>query len=566
MADLTPRAPDGQRWVESLGRLGMRLGLERMESLLAALGRPDKAIGSIIHVGGTNGKGSVAAAADEILRSLGRRTARFTSPHTGSFTRAMTIDGLPPSIERLAPLISRLKTASRRIEGELGEPPTQYEVLTALMYLLCAAEGVEVLIQEVGLGGRLDATNAAASIAASVITNVSLDHTAVLGDTIASIAREKAGIVRRSTPVITGAEGRALDIIAAAAAEKDAPLYPLAAPPAGGARAPRPTTDGAGSPRPMTDDAADPRPMTDGAGIPRSPMDDVHGPGAGAAGEQKTHIPGAPAASPAPWPPGASGSSASPEPLAAPWPPAPWLITSTHGDIRGTRFRLVESREGPAPPAAMELETPLIGAHQAFNASLAVLAVAAALGRHPRDLPRDRVEAGLAAVRWPGRLELFSRDPLIILDAGHNPAAMRALRTALDGLFPGRPLVLFWGMVKDKDIPACVDVWAGGASDAGRPPRRGRHGRGSPPGMELKAVVTAAPASARAAPAEYQARLFRHRLPEKVVVRAGSTRRKGLEAALQLQQSLGSDAVLCICGSTFLAEPAVELLRNEHKF
>ena len=178
---------------------GMRLGLERVRRLLAAVGDPHLAI-PVVLVAGTNGKGSTSALLATICRAGGYRTGLYTSPHLESVTERIRVDGTPIDDRRLAGLVQRsLDTA-----GELdSEPPTYFEALTVAAFLHFRDAEVDLAIMEVGLGGRLDATNVA-SPELSIITSISLDHQQHLGETRAAVAREKSGILRRDRPAITG--------------------------------------------------------------------------------------------------------------------------------------------------------------------------------------------------------------------------------------------------------------------------------------------------------------------------------------------------------------------------
>ena len=171
-------------------------GLERVRFLLRLLGRPQNSFKSIV-VAGTKGKGSVAAMIESVLRTAGYRTGLYTSPHLHTFRERIRINGLliPPG--EMADLTSRLQVVVERIQT-LGDPslvPTTYELTTALGFLYFQKLGIEYGVLEVGLGGRLDAVNVVTPLV-SVITSISLDHMQVLGDTLAKIAREKAGIIK----------------------------------------------------------------------------------------------------------------------------------------------------------------------------------------------------------------------------------------------------------------------------------------------------------------------------------------------------------------------------------
>lgn len=182
--DLFPRLTGGIQW-----------GLERTARLLAAVGDPQDSYRSI-HVGGTNGKGSVCATAASVLRADGQRVGLYTSPHLCAFRERIQVDGVPLSDDAL------LAAATRLWPSIEAERPSFFEATTALAFLAFADAGAEVVVAEVGLGGRLDATNVLKP-EVTVLTNVAMDHAQHLGDTLAAIAGEKAGIVKPGTPVVT---------------------------------------------------------------------------------------------------------------------------------------------------------------------------------------------------------------------------------------------------------------------------------------------------------------------------------------------------------------------------
>lgn len=329
-------------------------GLERMETALAQLGRPHERY-SVLHVGGTNGKGSVASTWASVLQRAGRKTGLYTSPHLCSFQERILVDGQPLGSARLVETANRL----RPLTTSLGM--SFFEASTLLAFVLLAEEAVDVACVEVGLGGRLDATNVV-SPQVTAVTNVAFDHQEYLGDSLAEIAGEKAGIAKPDTPFLT-AEARpaALDVLRARAAQVGAPFHAV------------------------------------------DPWRDVSGLGLG------------------------------------------------HD---GTRFAVRTEEWG-----TLELKTPLLGAHQATNAALAVRALELL-----RRLPSaEAVKAGVASVSWPGRGQIRRVDDrLFVLDVAHNQAGVAALARTLASLAPPRPLVTLAGILGDKDwprmLPPLVDL------------------------------------------------------------------------------------------------------------
>ena len=195
----------------AIRRDGIVFGLSRVQGILERLGNPERRMGIVVHVGGTNGKGSTVAMLDAILRRSGARVARYSSPHLTSLRERIVIDGAPISEAAIVEV-------SARVDAAGGEALTFFERITVIAMLAFADAAPDVTLLEVGLGGRLDATNVVdAEIA--VVTGVALDHQALLGDTLELIAAEKAGIFKAGQSVIIGASGEpaAVEVLAAAA-------------------------------------------------------------------------------------------------------------------------------------------------------------------------------------------------------------------------------------------------------------------------------------------------------------------------------------------------------------
>ena len=211
-------------WLESLGQFGIRLGMERIKQLLFVLGHPENQI-KTIHVAGTNGKGSVTTMISTILLEAGCRVGKFTSPHLVKYNERIRIDEQDIPDEEFAKILTTVRGfAEDLVKKGACEQPTQFEILTAAAFHYFALQQVDYAVVEVGLGGLWDSTNLIKPLV-SVITNIALDHTRVLGNTIEEIALQKAGIIKEKVPVVTGAEGDALGPIRVMSAVKQAPLY-----------------------------------------------------------------------------------------------------------------------------------------------------------------------------------------------------------------------------------------------------------------------------------------------------------------------------------------------------
>ena len=195
---------DPLSYLLSLEQFGIKFGLDNIAALLGRLGHPERAFTSV-HIAGTNGKGSVTAMVDAALRAAGHRSARYTSPHLIDLSERFVIDGRPVSQQALVAAVADLQRTAEALvkDGTLKAPPTFFEVTTATAFELFRRAGVAVAAIEVGLGGRLDATNVLQP-AATAITSIALDHERYLGWTIEEIAFEKAGIIKPGVPVVVG--------------------------------------------------------------------------------------------------------------------------------------------------------------------------------------------------------------------------------------------------------------------------------------------------------------------------------------------------------------------------
>lgn len=190
------------------------------------LGNPERAPYRIIHVTGTNGKGSVCAMIDACLRQAGYRVGLYMSPYIEEFTERIQVNRVPIAPEALAALVGEVQPHVAAMVDEGLESPTEFEVTTGAAFLYYARQNLDWLVLEVGLGGRFDATNIVKEPVVSVITNVSLDHTSILGETVEKIARDKAGIIKSGVPCVTGVTGAGpLAMIRAEAERQEAPLY-----------------------------------------------------------------------------------------------------------------------------------------------------------------------------------------------------------------------------------------------------------------------------------------------------------------------------------------------------
>jgi dihydrofolate synthase / folylpolyglutamate synthase len=329
-------------YLYSLQVYGIKFGLSKTANLLKAFGNPHRGQ-RYVHIAGTNGKGSVAAMVESILRTSGLKVGFYSSPHLVRFTERFRINGqeIPPGTA--AGLVRELRAVM-----DPTQPPTFFEVTTAMGLIHFAREKTDIAVIEVGMGGRLDATNVIRP-AVSVITNISLDHQAFLGNTLREIAREKAGIIKRGVDLVTAARQRpVLDLFEKTCKEKNAPLWRV------------------------------------GKNI------------------------------------------------------------RYRGEGNQISYYGFERR-------LQDLELGLPGAYQHRNAALA-LSVIELLERKGLKVSEEHIREGLKNTHWPGRLQVVSREPLLILDGAHNPGAIRNLSYSIKTGFHYKRLILVLGVMADKDL------------------------------------------------------------------------------------------------------------------
>ncbi|KAF0197697.1 MAG: dihydrofolate synthase / folylpolyglutamate synthase [Bacillota bacterium] len=204
-------------YIHGLGRFGSRPGLSRISAALAHLGNPHEGL-NVVHVAGTNGKGSTCSMMASIFRAAGLHTGLYTSPYLDSFTNRFGLDGQDITPDELVAVVEDIRPVAER------EGLTQFEFITALAFYYYKSRQIDMLVLEVGLGGRLDATNVVTPLV-SAITNIGFDHMEILGNTLGKIAYEKAGIIKPGVPVVTSVDAlEALHVIAGIAQAKSAPL------------------------------------------------------------------------------------------------------------------------------------------------------------------------------------------------------------------------------------------------------------------------------------------------------------------------------------------------------
>ena len=343
--------------IHEFNRFGMVLGLDRMEELLRRLGNPQDDL-KVIHVAGTNGKGSVSKYLEEGLSACGYKMGLYTSPYIETFNERIRYDGADISDEDLEYYGQKVVSAAEAMVADGLDSPTEFEVVTAIAFLYFAGRQADITILEVGLGGIGDSTNVVKSPLASVITSISYDHMAQLGSSLAEIAVNKAGIIKTGCPVIANVPQRdAAKIIARKAYAMGSRLYDIS-----GIRAA----------------VSDETPFS-----------------------QKVSME---------------------------------LYEKSYSDV----------------------EISMVGRHQAENLKTALATLEILRRSGAVKLDREALYEGLKRARQPGRFEVISEDPLVIIDGAHNEAGAQALQETMAQHFAGKKILLVAGILADKEIDSIV--------------------------------------------------------------------------------------------------------------
>ena len=334
-------------------------GLERMVELLALRGNPHLKL-KVIHVGGTNGKGSTIAFLKNMLEKMGLRVGVFSSPYLIHYTDQISINGESIPEARLETLMVDYQSLLEGGAAASLQGTTEFEIITAIAYDYFASEQVEVAIMEVGMGGLLDSTNVCQPILTG-ITTIGLDHVALLGDTLEAIAEQKAGIIKQGIPLVTGRIApEALAVIDRIAEGKDAPIF-------------------------------------------------------------------------------AYGTD--------------YQVSHQESVVTGEVFDYTSVvRQG-------RFQTGLLGLHQIENAGMAIALLDNFCQEDGRELASNHVLAqALEETSWPGRLEIVSREPLMILDGAHNPHAIKALLATLQERFADYRKEILFTCIKTKALEDMLDL------------------------------------------------------------------------------------------------------------
>jgi dihydrofolate synthase/folylpolyglutamate synthase len=374
--------------------------LDRMFALMDMLDNPQSKY-PILHVAGTKGKGSVSALAASALTAAGYKTGLYTSPHLQDFVERIQVDKETISHGEFARLVEEIKPAVARVPYL-----TTFEITTALGFLHFARQNCEAAVIEVGLGGRLDATNIVTP-RVSVITSLSLDHTLVLGDTLDKIAGEKAGIIKPGIPVVSSSQkDEALEVLVRIAQERGCDFILV------------------------------------GRDVKFEPVShSIEGQTlqVSLSGAQRSRI----------VPEGGSADSQN-------YDPSPnsddTIIVSTLSQGKTSGFNTSPSTATSTSSASAQgqltLKIPLLGEHQVENAAVAY----AALKVSGLNIPDEAIQEGFASTKWRSRFEIARREPPVIFESAHNQDSFAHMFQTLETYFPGRPVYLVLGASEDKNL------------------------------------------------------------------------------------------------------------------
>ena len=445
------------RWLTS------RLGLERIRELLDRLGRPQDRL-KFVHVAGTNGKGSTCAFTASILAEAGFKTGLFTSPYVETFHERIRVNGRNISDEDLTAATLRVRECAEAMEAEGGEHPTEFELMTAVALVYFAHVGCDIVVLEVGLGGRLDSTNVIAAPEVAAIVSIALDHTNLLGNTLAEIAHEKAGIVKEGSTVVSWPqEPSAMEVVEDAARRvgdklvvPDFSMLSVGKVTRGAALLTRGTALEHEGHTPCSDSprfAAELRAEPPARGRQVGAADDL---GCGTAFEHAPHAQELQAGA------GFDAGFGGRMPRAVPHEPNVPSGTFVRAQdclsmayAHQTPMSQVES----AVPMRQfsyrgcEYATRLLGSYQPSNAAMAI-EIAGALRERGWGIPDEAIARGIAETRWPARFEVLDQPagmPTVVIDGGHNPQGAGVLADSLRDVFPDKRPVFLVGILADKD-------------------------------------------------------------------------------------------------------------------
>jgi len=331
-----------------------KFDLNRVREFMSLMGDPHLKYPTI-HIAGTKGKGSICAMIATILSQRGLRVGLYTSPHLQEFTERIRINNREISKDEFVEIVERLKPYIKQVRNI-----STFEITTALAFQYFFENSVDIAVVEVGLGGRLDATNVVNPLV-SVISTISKDHEKILGNTLEKIAVEKAGIIKENTPVVISKQKpRIKNIFNEIALKRNAPFYSV---------------------------------------------EDL------------------------------------------------LRYRFIHQDLKGQDFIILENDN-----KQLDVNLPLLGPHQLQNALAAYLAIKLISSKKGFEISPQNIQKGFQNVTWPGRFEILSENPLLVVDSAHNPDSIKMLVKTIRSLFLGKKVIMVFGASEDKDIKGMLKV------------------------------------------------------------------------------------------------------------
>ena len=426
-------------FIHSTYKFGSKLGLENIKRLTELLGNPQNNY-KIIHIAGTNGKGSTSNMIHDVIMSSGYKAGLFISPYLEEFTERIQINKVHIDEDSLARITSIVKEKIDIMLAEGYNHPTEFEVVTAIGFKYFEEQKIDFLVLEVGLGGRFDATNVITNTLVSVVTSISFDHMQYLGNTLEEIAFEKAGIIKENSSVIIYPQSDNIkNVIKKQAKLKNATVYEV--------------------------DLKD--------------------------------------------------------------------VEKLNGDLTGQEFKYLKMDTFNLP----NLKINLLGEHQLYNAITALRALEL-IKEKGYNITEESIKEGFKSCRFAGRFEVINKDPIIILDGGHNINGIEYFSKAIKEYFNDKKIILFYGMLEDKNPNDVVDYLI----------------------SLSKEIYTLTPNNPRAMSADDMASLIQKHSNIKV------TPVPNTKDIIKILKTINKDEIIAFVGSLYMIGDVRTILRNSEYF
>ncbi|MGH4124901.1 MAG: bifunctional folylpolyglutamate synthase/dihydrofolate synthase [Clostridium sp.] len=444
---------EAMNYIKNTAKFGTKLGLERTEKILELLGNPHKKL-KCIHIAGTNGKGSTTAMVTNILVEAGYKVGSYISPFIEEFEERMQINNANIAKRDLSDIITEVSKAVEKVV-ELGySNPTEFEIITCAGFLYFYKNKVDFAVMEVGMGGRLDSTNVIIPVL-SVITSISLDHTQILGDTIAKIAYEKAGIIKEGIPVVMFPQQKqSEDVIERVCKEKKCKLIKV--------------------------------PRGSATYLGKENLQQIE-------------------------------------------------ITSLEGTTYSNNNLITQKLKVQTLNRDYIIDLALLGKHQLLNCSVAIHVIEELIVQGEK-ISKDDILRGLRMVKWPARLEVMNKKPLVVIDGAHNIDGIKNLTESMDMYFNYNKIILILGILADKQVEEMIKTIV----------------------PKVSRVITVTPHSQRA---ELSQQLKVQ--VEKYIASCESIENYE-EAYKKALSYCAQDDLLLVCGSLYMVGDMRKIIRNIH--